>query len=277
MNISQSGPSLSVRPVKGPIHAVILSDIHFPFEAPDALNLARAITEDVAPDIIILNGDIMDFFGISQYPVPPSRRVGFAKELEGSRERLHQLLAWGSTQWIYIEGNHEYRLRRYLYRRAQELADLEALSIPHLLALPGSVIYLSHVEEPQRRDDFASPQVRLGKLFVLHGDTVKTSGNTINVARTVFQRLLKPVLIGHWHRVQSYTQTDYEGSTSGAWVTGCLCRPRPHYDVGRIWGQGIAVVTVENGFFEVELIPFVANDHHLQAIFRGKRYQVKIR
>lgn len=276
--IRQDGPSISIVPAKGrQLTAAILSDIHFPFEDPEALRLAIEIIGAVTPDLVILNGDIVDFFGVSRYPTPPQRRVNFAKELESSRERLHGLLReYHTAQWIYIEGNHEYRLRQYLYRKAQELADLEALSIPNLLALPGHVTYLAHVEEPQSREDFAAPQIRLGKLFILHGDTVRTNGATINVARTVFLRLLKPVLIGHWHRVQSYTQTDYEGVTSGAWVTGCLCRPRPHYDTGRIWGQGIAVIAVENGFFEVELVPFIAKDRYLQAIFRGKRYRVRI-
>jgi len=277
LRVEVSGPSARVVVGKRPITAVVLSDLHFPYEDPDAMRLAKQVVAAADPDIIILNGDVVDFYGISYYPTRALRRARFHEEIQEDRRRIERLLSWsGRAVWIYIEGNHENRLRYYMWRRAPELSELELLTIPNILNLPREVIYLAHVDEPRGRDDFAAPQVVLGKLYIMHGDTIRMSGNAVNISRSVFLRLMVPVLIGHWHRVQSYTQTDYEGVTSGAWVTGCLCRPRPHYDTGRIWGQGMAVITVEDGFFQVDLLSFVAKDNVLFTIWRGQRFSVPI-
>lgn len=258
-----------------PFTAFIMGDIHFPFENPAALSLARQIYNDAKPHVTILNGDILDFFGISKYPVPPVRRVMFGNEIKEGAAKLKELRKWGKGHWIYIEGNHEHRLRLYLYRRAPELAGI--ISVPDLIGCDKlDMRYLAHCDTPVSREEFSAPQVKLGKLYVFHGDTVKLWGNTVNVARSLFLRLLKPALIGHWHRCDSYLQTDYEGVANGAWVTACLAHPRPHYDTGRVWGQGCAVVTIQDGYFEVDNISFISKDKRLFALWRGHRYEVPL-
>lgn len=239
------------------------------------MRLTRQIYRDAQPDITILNGDIVDFFGISRFPVPPTRRSEFGEEVKWDKTKIEQLKSWGGGLWVYLEGNHEYRMTTLLYRRAPELANL--IEIQELLDLSGlGIHYLEHCQEPALRNDFVSPQVKLGKLYVLHGDTIRMWGNAVNVARSLHLRVKNPMLIGHWHRSDSYLQTDYEGNTSGAWVMGCLARPRPHYDSGRVWGQGCAVIELSNGYFEVSIISYFAKDGKLLALWRGKRYEEKI-
>lgn len=255
--------------------AFIMGDLHFPFADPSALELAKIIHHEAKPAVTILNGDIVDFFGISRFPVPPIRRASFASEVLDDARQLEEIRKWGKGHWVYIEGNHEHRLRQYLYRKAEELAGL--VSVSDLLDCERlGITYLAHHDYPVQRDEFAAPQVKLGHLYVLHGDTIRLSGNTVNIGRSIYQRLLKPILVGHWHRVDSYFQTDYEGVTSGTWVCGCLAYPRPHWDTGRIWGQGCAVVTVGVDMFEVENIPFIAKQNKLVALWRGRRYDVPL-
>lgn len=274
MKYEIGGPSLEVRETG--YTAVILSDVHFPFEDPDALILARQIISDAKPKIVILNGDIVDFFGISKFPVPPIRRAQFGEEIKMAAEKIGLLKRFApNALWIYTEGNHELRMQLYVWRRAPEMSDLVRVE-DELELSKNNIIYLKQAQEPQAREDFAAPQVKLGKLYVMHGHTVRIWGNAVNVARGVFQRLLKPVLIGHWHRKDVYSQTDYEGVLNGAFVQGCLCHPRPHWDTGRIWGQGMSVVYVQNGYFEADVIEFIAKDKKLFCLWRGKRYETKI-
>lgn len=288
MEIRREGSSLFVAPSRkqSGLRIAVLADIHLPFEDPPAILLAKEILHDFQPALIILAGDIVDFYGISRFSKDPAREVNFGDEVEEDAEKLGRMLSWFSdAQWIYIEGNHEERMRAYLRMRAKVFSKLRSLEIPRLLNLPDRVLYLPHLDEPQPRNLYSAPQVCLGKLYVLHGDTVRLSGTTINVARTALQRLMVPVLMGHWHMVQVYTQTKYDGETTGAWITGCLCRPRPHYDTGRIWGQGITLIDLQrvryNGsedfFFNVEPIPFFSKGEHLFAIWRGREYSKKMR
>lgn len=257
----------------------VLSDIHFPFEDPDALRLARQIVQDANPDIVCLNGDITDFFGISRFPVPPIRRMQFASEISYARDALAKLKSSFApdAQWIYIEGNHELRMKSFLWRRAPELAGLIGVETELQLEAQG-IVYLRERDEPAARYEFAAPQLRVGKLYIQHGTNIRIGSATINVARSVFLRLLKPMLIGHWHRKDIYTQTDYEGTTSGCWVQGCLCKPRPHWDTGRIWGQGMSIVFATEEHFEVDVIDFIGQPRKrtLMALWRGNRYEERM-
>lgn len=258
-----------------PITVGIIADLHFPFEDPIAMVLARQVLEAAQPDLLILNGDIWDAYGVSPWPVRPRKRVAFAEEVRTVRERVARLLAWFPIPVIMLAGNHESRIQRYLWRRAQELAELDELTIPGLLRLPDRVIYLSHADEYRPLEEFACAQVRLGRLYVLHGDTLKGPPYTVNAARNTFLKLGKPAVVGHYHVCQSWTQADYEGSVSGAWVVPCLCLPRAHYNAAKVMTQGLGIVKLEpDGYFEVELVPFLRRER--RAIFRGQRFEVDL-
>jgi hypothetical protein len=70
-SLIRRGPSLEVQAHK-PITAVVIGDLHFPFEDPAAMALAKKIIASANPEIVIINGDLVDFFGISRFPVPRS-------------------------------------------------------------------------------------------------------------------------------------------------------------------------------------------------------------
>lgn len=273
LRVERNGPEARVLS-DSPYQAVVLSDLHLPWADPDAMLLAREIVRDVDPDLLVVNGDLLDVWALTKWPVSPPTR-SFASELQRVREQVAALATWAPGRpWIWLDGNHELRFVRYLWRRASELWEIDDLDLAHLVRAPSSWIHLSHVEGYGRRSEAVIPQVRLGRLTVLHGDGLRLSGATVNVARSVYLRVLKPVLVGHWHRAQVYTQTDYEGQTSGAWVVPCLTGPRAHYDAGRLMDQGLAVVEVhEGGLFTVHLVHFVLHGDRLVAIHGGKRYE----
>lgn len=275
--IERHGATVVLRPYsRTTLRVVVLSDIHVPFHDPAAVELAVKITQWIDPHVVVLNGDIVDFYGISKFPSRPLRRFCFHIELHAAHTFLRMLREAISTQYVvYLAGNHEERLRSYLWMKAKELAEVEALRVPALLKLESlGIEYLETLEEPKSFDEYIAAQVRVGKLFITHGHAIRSSGNTVNVARTVFLKTMVPLLIGHWHRTQHYEQTSYDGSTSGCWVAGCLCYPRPHYDAGRIWGQGIAVITATQNQFRPEVVSFFRQQGKLHAIVQGTHFEV---
>jgi len=60
---------------------LVLSDIHIPYHSIDALTCAFDYAKKEKPDAILLNGDTLDFFGLSRFAKDPKAR-SFAHELK---------------------------------------------------------------------------------------------------------------------------------------------------------------------------------------------------
>jgi UDP-2,3-diacylglucosamine pyrophosphatase LpxH len=88
---------------KRPVDVVILSDLHlgtYGSRAKEITNYLRSI----APQMLILNGDIIDIWQFSKHYFPASH-FGVIKEI------IHMMS--NGTRVIYITGNHDETLRRY--------------------------------------------------------------------------------------------------------------------------------------------------------------------
>jgi predicted phosphodiesterase len=270
--------SLRFRP-RHALRVAVLSDLHFPFADPAALRLALDVAGHFAPELVILNGDVVDFHGISRFSRIPERRAGFRREVEVDRELLRLLLdRLGPAPVIWLEGNHEYRMELYLMSRSPELFGLDALEVPRLMAAADRVTYVRRVTVPVSRHERVAPEVDFGSLVVAHGDMFRAGPHTVQVARNLYLRLQVSMLIGHWHRNDVWEQTAYDGSVRGFWVAGCLCLPRPEYDAGRHWGQGMALVDLyPDGLFQVQVVRFFPENGRLVAVVNGRRFEARIK
>lgn len=278
--------------------AAVISDIHPPFEDPVAIELCFNILKSVSPDICIFNGDVIDFFQISKFTKDPNLIITIAQErkisvvtpegkpkgaialeIDMAKPILNRFTSQIKAQWIFISGNHEERYREFLWRKAPELGGIPALDLCAQLGLTSQrIIHLVRQDRPVADTQFVAPLVKLGKLYVLHGDTIRIGSNTINIARSLFLRMGVNMLISHWHRFDQYVQTTFAGEALGCWVNGCLSLQRPHWDFGKIWGQGITLITVTpNGFFKVDPIYFLQQDGAKIAFVAGQKYAVKIK
>ncbi len=85
------------------IDAAVISDTHLGTYSSHAKELV-AYLKSISPQLLILNGDIIDVWQFSKHYFPPSH-------LAVIKEILH-LLSNG-TRVIYITGNHDEMLRRY--------------------------------------------------------------------------------------------------------------------------------------------------------------------
>ena len=97
-----------------------LSDFHFPFQLP--ITTFEDYSNKV--DVLVLNGDLLDFYGCSKFP--KSYRVSPIEEMVGGRLYIINLIKMlNPKRVIAIDGNHELRLCDYLNKNLDcELNEL---------------------------------------------------------------------------------------------------------------------------------------------------------
>lgn len=249
--------------------SVHYSDIHFPYHDERALRILYQVLQMVAPDVVVDHGDTLDCESISRWPKDPFHRISLAEEIRAAAEHfgtVHSLTP--DARHIWIEGNHEARLRKLIWslaedRRGAEILTLDAvrdaLTWPSLLgigALGWEIIeYPKHVLFEDR-------------LILCHGEAVrKHSGQS---EKAEYEHYGKGGLSGHTHRTGFFGRRDYNG-VHGWWGLGCLCKIRDDYTSFPNWDQGFAVITATDSFdrYAVERV----NIFDGTAIFRGEMLQ----
>jgi len=258
-----------------PIKVVAFGDVHVPFQDDDAISLMLQISRTIKPDVVISGGDFVDFYAISRFVRTPQRRLLLAEEIRQAKELLQQIRrSFPKAVKIFMCGNHELRMKTYLYTRAPELAALPELELQKVLGLDDWV-FLEYQEYPQAVGNDTAPTVYAGDLIIQHGARMGLSGSVVNTARCIFLRTLRNILCFHYHHFSQYLQMDYTGTIRGAWVIPCLCLPRPHYDNARIFAQGFAVIDLfPDNSFRVTPVIFINKDGVLFANYEGKQYEV---
>lgn len=244
----------------------ILSDIHFPFHDPKAWKLTLKVLPTLNLDGLMLLGDVIDFEPISRFVSHPRRRLDLQPHLhETWSHLLHLRDTLPNQKMWYKAGNHELRMETYLYTKAPELADLEALTVPELLGLKRDL----NIQWVPWEQEFA-----LGKLHVTHGDEYQVG--SAFPARATYMKVATNMIVGHHHRRDSYLHRHYGSDLHGVWVNPCLSL----LSAGRWakfpqWHQGMSVVeTTKSGFFDVSSKVYWRVKGTLHVLFGGKLYTV---
>lgn len=232
--------------VYAPRTELFMSDIHFPFHDKEAWGLALRVLRKVQPDLIWLGGDIIDFYAVSHWERSPKRRTMLQDEIDVAVKELRKVRkAAPNARMVLQEGNHEDRLRRYLWGRAPELAGLAALELPKLLHFEKlGIEFIGH----------GNP-TKVGHLWHIHGDEV--GGGYVNIARGKLLKLFHNVIFGHHHKAQVDTIRALNGKTYAAWGNGCLCGMYPEYVANPQWTHGLSLVRyAKGGAFHVNQLIF---------------------
>lgn len=221
----------------------VLNDIQIPFHDQPVLDAVLGFVKKLRPDGVVLNGDIVDCYELSVYDKDPLTQASLREEVDQARALVGRLRML-SPKVIWIGGNHEDRLRRYIWKRAPELGVLPGITFPKLFGLSDYGV--------EWRDYGES--IMLGKLMVTHGSMVRS--HSAYSAKAHFDRHGTSVMIGHTHRMGQFYRTNRNG-VHAAYENGCLCRLDPEYVHDPDWQQGFAVVHVEErtGHFNVQQIP----------------------
>lgn len=220
---------------------LVLGDVHLPMHDKATVELAveEARQKNVAG--VLLNGDLLDCFHISPFFRVPTKEK-FRDEIDAGR----QFLAWlrsklPSARIIWREGNHEFRLTRFVADRAAALYELDEVHLPFLMQLR---------ERGMEWVD-GKRKVYLGKLVTLHGHELR-KGEGVNPARLAFLRTTASVLVGHWHRTSEHHQRSLEDKHYAVWSVGCACFLGADFDPYNQWNHGFALVELAgDGTFSV--------------------------
>ena len=235
---------------------VIANDFHGPFRDRLACRLLFGFIAREKPDKIILDGDVVDFYSISKFLKDPGRKDDLQDELNDCYNFLFDLRELvGDTPIIYIEGNHEARLVKYLRSKAPALATLDALKIEKLLGF--EELNITYEEDG----------VWLGDLFVYHGSLVRTKAGY-----TAHAELLKngcSGISGHTHR-DGKAPVRHRGGQLCWWENFCMCDLSPEYVKGIAnWTQGWSMVTTIGKRPDVEPVAVMGGRY----TYRGKEYR----
>lgn len=180
-----------------------MNDLHVPYQTKD-MDLVFQILRDI-PSLthIYLNGDIGEFESVSSHLKSPSGISSLKKEAKYVNFFLDKLQSFfPRVKIVLIQGNHEFRLDRYLWRNAPALDGLEGLTIKGLLKLRERGI--DHVKYGPRQLE------RCGKanLWLRHEPV---SGGQ-NPAANTAKKFSCDIAFGHTHVYQQYA-TKYKGPT----------------------------------------------------------------
>lgn len=200
------------------------------------------------PEEIVILGDFADFYSVSSHSKRPDRVRSLDVEIAAVQAKLKELNKLGAKKKMYVCGNHEERLERYLCEKAPELFG--TVQIPEVLGLRE----LGWQFTPYRR------HYKLGKIHVTH-DTGTAGQNAHRQSMSVYQG---SAVIGHTHRME-YSVT---GNADGPPQVGAMFGWLGNFDAvdymhaaqcKRNWvhGFGLGFQDVKTGIVHLQPIPIV--------------------
>lgn len=203
---------------------VIGSDIHIPFQDNDAVQAFITHIGEHEPEVVVLNGDVLDMFMLSRFTKGEGRNP--LEEIEECRNLLSRIkeAAPPFCKLYYIIGNHETRLERYVLTKAPELASL-----------------VEDVFTIIKAEDYGftgCASLTINDKVVLKHGTLLGNKSGLSAIKEMEASYMSGAS-GHTHRLCKYIAR--KAGRKFFWMeTGCLCGLNPEYMVNPNWQQGFA-------------------------------------
>lgn len=225
---------------------LLVPDCHVPFEDPKAFGLMLKVARAIKPQQVVLLGDFADFYSVSAHDKDPRRVQGLDSEVAAVQKRLRELAALKPERFIYVSGNHEDRLSRFLMQHAPAL--IGTVKIDELFGLQE----LGIEWVPYKRS------VRVGKLNITHD----TGSAGMNAHRTSARAFMGSTVIGHTHRMSYEAVGTFDGppylATMLGWLGDFNAVDYMHAVKAREWVHGFGVGYMEDsGVVHVQPVPIV--------------------
>ena len=221
---------------------LLLSDIHIPYHSIEALTAVFDFAKKEKPDTILLNGDTLDFFGLSKFCKDPRKR-SFATELSAFKDFFCILQKlFPEAKIIFKIGNHEERYMNFLYMKAKELVGVDEFELENIIKARANGIEIIGDKKI----------IQANGLNIIHGHEFASGFfSPVNVARGLFLRGKTSAIQGHNHQSSEHTENDMNGKITTTWSTGCLCELHPEYMPINKWNRGFAIIDMSGDDFEV--------------------------
>jgi len=231
--------------------ALIIPDCHIPYEDKDAYQLMLDVAKDVDPDEIVILGDYADFYNVSSHGQSPEIMETLMDEISAVHVRLRELKKlFPKAKKVFIQGNHEFRLERYINNQCPALFGVTGTERILELGLYGFE-YIPY--GPNQKYNVLG-----SKLIARH----EPLAGGKHVAQNTVEKAMKSVIFGHTHRIQeaqtvSIDGNNYRGISSG-WLGdknhSVMAYVKSHHQ----WALGFSVVTcLEDGTWFNTLIHII--------------------
>lgn len=209
---------------------VAFNDMQIPFQDDPTIKCLLRFTQDFEPTHVIAAGDGLDFYEMSQFDKNPSRQFRFKDELQIAHRIIKDIeRVTPKADRYWIDGNHEDRLRRWLWRHGAAIAGLPSLE-------PQALMHL----ENWTHLTYGSSVTVMG-VVIEHGD-----GGGTNLGSRMFARRGTSGICGHSHRFHDLHITN-AGGVHRYIENGCLCTMKPEFVARPNWQWGFTYGIVKNG------------------------------
>jgi len=171
--------------------ALVLADLHIPYLHKINYEAVHQYIKNKHYDYIVLLGDVVDFYAISFFRKDPERaqHKNLKLEIEQCKAFLSELRdEFPNAKIIWMEGNHEERLRNHIWSKVPELdCVLDKL-------------FVNLFELDKLKIDYIDKPFKLGMLWFLHGHERK-GGNPEYIIKVFMDYVRDHFIIGHFHRI----------------------------------------------------------------------------
>lgn len=236
-----------------------IPDSHIPYHDRTAYGLILDVAEDVGVDEILILGDYADFYDINSHGKSRAVKEMLYDEVECVHMHLAEIQKrFPKAKKKYVEGNHEWRLQRFIDNKAPELFNfLDTNSLLKLESFGFEFI-------PYTPDQ--AVQVLDTDLVARHEPTKKAGCSYIH---------------GHDHRfheTQEYTLDGRQIKVLGGGFLGNKHHPVFSYVKGHHqWGLGARIITqLDNGNWFDTKLEVQQHKKTYQTIYEGHIYEAPI-
>lgn len=245
-------------------YVLVGSDFHiWPEEASTCLRAFKKFVEDIKPDIVILNGDVMDFPRISRHPQNWEKAPDVWEELEAAQDHLGDIVqrCKRGAQKLWTLGNHDARFESVI-----------ANAVPQLKKVKG--VHLS--------DHFGVWEKAMSCMINYEFEASRTmiKHRLAGGQHATFNNVRKAgthIVTGHLHSQNVRSVSDYRNFDLYGFDTGCIADKNHkafayHEDSPTDWRSGFGLLTYRDGrLMPPEIITKWSSD---SVVFRGEIMRV---
>ena len=241
-----------------PLRVVGFSDLHSLYLDPFAWEVAKSVLKDVQPDLVVLNGDVVDFPKLGRYTqMPGVSNFNVWDEIVFTRNQIfkpiREIVGDGVPITWHI-GNHDQRLIRYIADGAPALHDIPFLDFDKLFAVEEygiELVFGGHFLAPSQKDRDnnirKTYKVYYDTLAATHGHPDGGRADGANAADRLLRRFGYSGFSGHTHKPMIYTMPT-EINPHANWT--CLGMMSSHA-VAQNYNHDPTQYTMGFGVFEV--------------------------
>lgn len=236
--------------LSGDLKGVTVSDAHAPYHDPYAIALAAKVIRWWNPDILVHNGDNVDFSALSKFDPNPARRYRAQDEVDLWQSEVAIPLNGAtrrSCKRIVLPGNHDLRLLKLMWRQP-ELFSVRGLHLPALFEV-----------EKLGMEYVGYGIVVNDALLITHGTKVSQQSGYSARAELASVAYSLSTNTGHVHRGGRHEYRLPNGRIIIGQECPCLCRDDPDYAISPNWVKGLTLWTTRGPDVWMQAVLFNAD------------------